>query len=241
MTTIPRTIELMDRADFVDTMNDALRIDPTRTAVLTVDMHRGHLDPNIATMRVEPDVAAELVRRNAELLRAARAHGLTAIHSVTVRRPLEAAAPHPFPRLAGANSQTMAPGLRLDPARHNLEGSPQCELMPGLGVEEADLVLANKKQFSSFVATDLAPLLRIAGLDTLVLTGVGTNTCVLSTALDAYNLGLRVIVVADCTTSLNGNDLHLFALENIRRTIGWVIDVDMFVKLCQDRYSEVFK
>ena len=48
----------------------------------------------------------------------------------------------------------------------------------------------------------------------------------LSTALDAFNQGLRVIVAADCTTSLNGADLHLFALENIRRTIGWVMPVD---------------
>jgi len=106
--------------------------------------------------------------------------------------------------------------------------------MPGLGVEPSDLLLANKKQFSSFVATDLAQLVRVLGLDTLVLTGVGTNTCVLSTALDAYNLGLRIVVVGDCTTSLNGEDLHLFALENIRRTIGWVMDVDEFVQRCQD-------
>jgi hypothetical protein len=38
-------------------------------------------------------------------------------------------------------------------------------LMPGLGVEPGDLVLANKKQFSSFSATDLANLIRVLGVD----------------------------------------------------------------------------
>jgi nicotinamidase-related amidase len=87
-----RTVELMDRDEFVRTMNSALHIDPARTAVLTIDMHRGHLDPEIATMRVRPDEAPELVDRTAELLRAARGLGMRVIHSVTVRRPVEAAA-----------------------------------------------------------------------------------------------------------------------------------------------------
>lgn len=227
-----RTVELMDRHEFVGAMTSALCIDLARTAVLTIDMHRGHLDPDIATMRVRPDNAADLVKQTAKLLRAARSLGMAAIHSVTVRRPVEAAAPNYHQRTVAATGQTVAPGLIMDPARHNLEGSPQCELMPGLAIEQGDLILANKKQFSSFYATDLANLLRVLGVNTLVLAGVGTNTCVLSTALDAYNQGLSVIVAADCTTSLNGPDLHLFALENIRRTIGWVLTVEEFLGRC---------
>ncbi len=91
-------------------------------------------------------------------------------------------------------------------------------------VATATYLLANKKQFSSFHATDLDHLIRLLDVDTLVLAGVGTNTCVLSTALDAYNRGLRVVVISDCTTSLNGADLHEFALNNMQRTIGWVTD-----------------
>jgi nicotinamidase-related amidase len=232
------TIELLDRNDFVRTMNDALRIDPAHTAVLTIDMHRGHLDPDIATMRVPPDEAADLVQNTAVLLRAARAAGMRVMHSVTVRRAVEAASPNSFQRTVAATGQTVAPGLVMNPPRHNLEGSPQCELMPGLALDPDDLVLANKKQFSSFCATDLANLIRVLGVDTLVMTGVGTNTCVLSTALDAFNLGLRVIVVADCTTSLNGVDLHLFALENMRRTIGWVLTVEDVVTRCKAEPAE---
>ena len=229
-------IELLDRTDLVRDLNLALRIDPARTAVLTIDMHRGHLDPAIATMRVEPDDAAVLVERTAQLLRHTRAAGIASIHSVTVRREQEAARPNPFPKAVGAAGHTLAPGLVMNPARHNIMGEPQCELMPDLGGGDGDgdYLLANKKQFSSFHATDLDHLIRLLDLDTLVLAGVGTNTCILSTALDAYNRGLRVVVISDCTTSLNGADLHEFALNNMQRTIGWVLTADEFADRLTD-------
>ena len=34
------------------------------------------------------------------------------------------------------------------------------------------------------------------------------------------------MVVGDCCTSLYGEDLHRFAIENISRCFGWVLTVD---------------
>jgi nicotinamidase-related amidase len=221
-----RSIELLDRSAFFDAMNDAMVIDPAHTAVLTIDMHRGHLDPEIATMPVVAEVAGRLVETTAAFLAAARAAGLTIIHSVTVKRDVEAAFGNPFGRVLGQTGQSVAPAVVMRPRQHNLEGSPHTELMSLLGPAPDDLVLMNKKQLSAFYATDLDQLLRVTGIDTLVMLGVGTNTCILSTALDASNRGLKVIVVGDCTVSLNGDDLHEFGLENIRRTIGWVRSSD---------------
>jgi hypothetical protein len=57
-------------------MNARLRIDPAKTAVLAIDTHRGHLDPDIATMPVAADVAADVVESSRRLLEATRAAGI---------------------------------------------------------------------------------------------------------------------------------------------------------------------
>ena len=57
-------------------LNERLRIDPARTAVLAIDTHRGHLDPEIATMPVAADIAESVVEASARLLQATRAAGI---------------------------------------------------------------------------------------------------------------------------------------------------------------------
>ena len=58
-----------------------------------------------------------------------------------------------------------------------------------------------KKRYSAFFGTELDGLL--ADLDTpkLVLAGVNTHACIRSTAIDAYQRDLRVVIAADCTGS----------------------------------------
>lgn len=221
-----RVVHFIDRSQFFDTMNGALEIDPAESAVLTIDMHRGHFDPDIATMPVPPESGRLTVERTASLLASARATRFTIIHSITVRRTVEARALNPFQRVLSRTGQTVSPGIQMNTLCHNLEGASQCELIAELGPEPGDFVLNNKKQLSAFYANDLDQFLRLQNLNTLLLLGVGTNTCVLSTAFDASNRGYKVVVIADCTVSLNGEDLHLFGLENIRRTIGWVLTSD---------------
>ena len=76
--------------------------------------------------------------------------------------------------------------------------------------------------------TDLEHLLRILGVKTVVLTGINTNTCVLNTAFSALDRDFAVVVISDCVASMYGQDLHVFALQNIARCIGWVLTVDEF-------------
>ena len=44
------TVEIVDRSDMIRKMKALLEIHPKETAIVTVDMHRGHLDPSVATM-----------------------------------------------------------------------------------------------------------------------------------------------------------------------------------------------
>ena len=62
---------------------------------------------------------------------------------------------------------------------------------------------------SGFFATPLQTLLRLIGVDTLVLTGVTSTQCVLFTAADAYVRNYRIIVPRDCVAAVKTRDNEL--------------------------------
>ena len=61
--------------------------------------------------------------------------------------------------------------------------------------------IVTKHRYSAFVSTDLDMVLRCTNVKTIVLAGVATNSCVESTARDAFMLGYRAIVLSDCTST----------------------------------------
>ena len=69
-------------------LNQRLKIDPTKTAVLAIDTHRGHLDPEIATMPVAADIAADVVQASARLIEHTRAAAIPNAYNVMHKRLL---------------------------------------------------------------------------------------------------------------------------------------------------------
>ena len=61
----------------------------------------------------------------------------------------------------------------------------------------------DKRHYSAFSGTDLDIRLRERKVDTVILTGVLTDICVLHTAIDAYNLGYQIQVVEPAVASLS--------------------------------------
>ncbi len=55
---------------------------------------------------------------------------------------------------------------------------------------------------------------------TIVLCGLATESCVLKTAADAFEVGLRPIVVSDACASDRGDEFHQAGLKILRRFIG---------------------
>jgi nicotinamidase-related amidase len=93
--------------------------------------------------------------------------------------------------------------------------------MPGLH-RAGEPLLTTKKRYSSFLGTQLDWLPRSRlNADTVILVGVNTNTCVLCAAFEAGNRDYRVIVASDCVDTMDGPDLHSFALQSIRAALGW--------------------
>ena len=210
-------------------LNDALTLAPTRTAVLAIDTHRGHLDPAVATMPVAANIAADVVGACERLLAATRSVDIPTFYLVMHNRILGGESEYlrnPFWKAVEEAREQLTPELVSTIRGHNLPGSPGIEVMPEIAPLESDYVITSKHRLSSFLDTDLESALRVLDIDTLILIGINTNTCVQCAAFEGFNRDFRVIVASDCVHSMYGDDLHDYGLENVARCFGWVMSVD---------------
>jgi biuret amidohydrolase len=224
---------MAERVEMRERLNAELVLDPSRAAVLAIDAHRGHLDPSVATMPVRAEVAASVVESSRRLLQATRAAGIPTAYLVMHNRIVGGRSEYlrnPFWKAVESVREKLTPDLPSTISGHNLPGSPQTEIMPEIAPVEGDAVIDSKHRLSSFIDTDLESWLRAQGIDTLLLTGINTNTCVLCAAFEAFNRDYAAIVVSDCVHSMYGDDLHDFGLENVARCFGWVMSVDEVIE-----------
>jgi len=187
---------------------------------VTIDLHRGHLDPDVATMPLPADQAARVTKANAEFLREVRRREVPVVHVVTSYRSAAEIASNPW---WAAVADTDA--SRANVLRHQLPGSPGLELMPEVYDADYDLVVDSKKRYDCFVATDLDHVLRSRSLDTVLLTGVNTNSCVLATTVAANARDYAAVVVEDCVDTMD-RQVHEAALTVIRQAFGWVASAE---------------
>jgi len=115
-------------------------------------------------------------------------------------------------------------------ARERVEDAAEDEVGGGdRGVERVaelhdprDVIVHGKKRFSSFRDTDLEFVLRRRlGVDTVILAGINTTTCVLCAGFEATNRDFRVVIAADAVDSMDGEDMHRWALRLMAAAIGW--------------------
>jgi nicotinamidase/pyrazinamidase len=83
---------------------------------------------------------------------------------------------------------------------HSLRGTQGAEVVDDLKPEPTDVILP-KRRFSAFFKTDLDQTLRTLGVDTVVVTGVTTEVCVLMTVMDGLSHDFSAIILEDCTAS----------------------------------------
>ncbi|OGP96136.1 MAG: isochorismatase [Deltaproteobacteria bacterium RBG_16_47_11] len=94
---------------------------------------------------------------------------------------------------------------------HSLRGTKGSEVVNDLKPEPTDLVLP-KRRFSAFFKTDLDQTLRMLGIDTIIVTGITVEVCVLMTAMDGLSHDFSVILLEDCTASKN-REMHRSCLD----------------------------
>jgi len=196
-------------------------------AVISVDMHRGHLDPEVATLPLLPPERCQRVIENAErFFGGIREKGIPIIHVVTVYRDSGEILSNPH----WQEKNSEPGGARKDISRHNIAGSPGTEIIPRL-YQQADYVVDSKKRYSCFLDTDLDFLLRQIGAGTVILTGINTSSCVLCTAFEACNRDYGVYVAQDCCDSMDGEEFHQAAVMLINRILGKVLKSDELLEM----------
>lgn len=203
----------VDETEFAD------YLDPGKTAVISIDMHRGHLDESPDCPCPAPR-ARDLVAPLDAFHDKVRALGVRLVHVRATVRPngeddlngIPAAWRRTFPLHVGPIPNS---------AGHAIEGSQWTEWCTR--VEPTDMQVSTKRRLSAFYPSDLDFLLRNQRIETVVLDGGFTDCCVLNTAFDANNYNYRVIVLRDL---VRGTDPHLegAALSMVSLHLGLVMD-----------------
>src|ERR1700676_5216925 len=189
-----------------------------RPVLVSIDMHRGHLDPAVATLPLPAERSRALIARAAPIYAALRTAGVPVVQVVTrYRRPHESES-NPF--WGGKKS-----AVRARSHEHNLFGSPGTEIVPELSAP-SDIVVDSKKRYSAYLHTDLEFVLRDLGARTVLLAGVNTNSCILCNSFDTVNRDFELIVMKDCVDSMDGEEVHRMALTLIETCLGRVLDWD---------------
>jgi nicotinamidase-related amidase len=178
-----------------------------RAAVLTMELQRGVVGDLSSFPALADEVArVGLIAHTARLLAAARAAAVPVVHCTAGFRADRLGSP--------ANSPLIASLLRRP--EHLLEGSPVVEFVPALGVEADDLVSHRRHGVSPFVGTDLDPTLRALGVSTVVATGVSLNLGIIGLAVEAVNLGYRVVLATDAVAGVPAD----YADDVLRHTLA---------------------
>ena len=106
--------------------------------------------------------------------------------------------------------------------------SPEAEIHPGVAPVEGERVI-RKTRAGSFSTTGLDALLRELGLATLILMGVSTSGCVLSTVRWGADVGYRLVVVSDACDDGDA-EVHRVLTEKIFPRQATVVTADQFVE-----------
>jgi nicotinamidase-related amidase len=179
-----------------------LTIDPSRTALVVIDLQRG-----IVKMPAGPRSPAEVVARAAEMVKAMRLAGGTVV--------LVHVTPSPDGK-DGLKPFTDAPvqvGAGAPPPEW-------AEFVPELAPALTDIVIT-KRHWGAFYGTELDLQLRRRGVDTIILCGISTCVGVESTARDAYERGYQQIFVEDAMAAREAED-HRHTVNSLFPRIGRV-------------------
>lgn len=186
-----------------------IKLEPAKTAVLTMDMQRGVLTFVPGAERVLPHAI--------QVLEAARRANFLVLH---VGIGFEPGYPEVNPQ--SGNFQMIKENGRF------LKGTESAEVHPSL-VRPGETIVY-KQRYSAFSENSLRMILRSRGIENLVLMGISTSGIVLSTLRQAYDLDFRCVVIKDACLDRD-EEVHRVLTEKVFATQATVLTAEAFVAM----------
>src|SRR5512145_3425839 len=175
-------------------------LDPAHTALVTQECQEGVIGKSSALPGLAEGVAkVGMIENAARLVRAARAAGVRVIHCTAERRADG----------LGANRNARLFQYMARAKTPLLPGSAAARLVPELGPEPGDLVLARLHGLSPFQGTELDSVLRNEGVQTIVGVGVSVNVAIQNFTFDAVNASYQMVIPRDAVAGFPAEYVEL--------------------------------
>jgi ureidoacrylate peracid hydrolase len=223
----------------LDAKPELIQIEPSKTAVLVIDMQNDFGSKGGMFDRAGLDISMiqETVEPTSKVLVAARNSGIPIVYLKMAFRPdlsdLGAVnCPNRTRHLHfGVGQKVLTPDGTE--GRFLIRDTWNTDIVSELKPKTEDRVLY-KHRFSGFFETELDDVLRHLGIKYLVVTGCTTSVCVESTVRDAMFRDYSCVLLEDCMGEPIGNGLprsnHDASLLTMQTLFGWVSKSEEFVK-----------
>jgi nicotinamidase-related amidase len=165
-------------------VQDEIRLNPNRTALVVIDMQNDFVHRGGAVLVPDAGATISAIR---DLLNLARASRMRVVYSQDTHRQGD-------------------PEWKIWP-EHCREGSWGWEIVDELAPGSDDTVL-RKARYDAFYGTQLDDILRLWGVDTLVICGTGANIGVHYTAASAALRWYAIVIPRDAISALEPFDLE---------------------------------
>ena len=183
-------------------------IDPRRSALLLLDLQNDffHADGAMRRSGLEFSAARSLVESLIRLSDDCREAGMLLVGSA-------------FTIIADTQNDALIPLFVRDLGVNLVRGDFQVSKWGHQLIEEVQPVhyIVDKTGPSAFFRTELDVILRHRGVDNVFLAGLNARRSVVASAFDAMGLGLKPIIVKDCSADFDAerSELLLNALEGV--------------------------